>query len=244
MDKKKTYIIAGANGGVGSSLCSILKNENTTVIAAVRDLDAAKTNPKLNNCTIVRNDFENWKETEEFFQTIQQKYSEITGVANCIGSILLKPAHLTKEDEFIHCMQKNIGTAFSIIRAAARPMMKTGGSIVLVSSAVAKHGYSNHEAIAAAKAGILGLVKSAAATYARNNIRINAVLPGLVETPLSHKITSNEVARKASEGMHALGRIGQPDEVARAIHFLLQPEQSWITGQELAVDGGLSSLHC
>ena len=103
-------------------------------------------------------------------------------------------------------------------------------------------GLANHEAIAAAKAGILGLTLSAAATYAGQNLRVNAVAPGLTETPLTAALTSNETSRKFSEAMHALGRLGKPEDVARAIMFLLDPANSWITGQVLEVDGGLSSV--
>jgi NAD(P)-dependent dehydrogenase (short-subunit alcohol dehydrogenase family) len=101
-------------------------------------------------------------------------------------------------------------------------------------------GIANHEAIAAAKAGIMGLTYSAAATYASSHIRINAVAPGLIETNLTRPITKVPAARDASIAMHALGRLGHPNDVAQAIVFFLQPENNWITGQILAVDGGLS----
>jgi NAD(P)-dependent dehydrogenase (short-subunit alcohol dehydrogenase family) len=121
-------------------------------------------------------------------------------------------------------------------------MQKTGGSIVLVSSAAARVGLANHEAIAAAKAGVAGLCLAAAASYAARGIRVNAVAPGLVRTPLTAGITGNELALKASTAMHPLGRIGEPEEVAEAIAWLLDAKQSWITGQILGVDGGLATL--
>ena len=84
--------------------------------------------------------------------------------------------------------------------------------------------------------------RSAAATYARNQLRINCVAPGLTDTPLAAPITNNESARKFSEAMHPLGRLGSPNEIATALFFLLSPDNTWITGQTLSVDGGLSSL--
>jgi NAD(P)-dependent dehydrogenase (short-subunit alcohol dehydrogenase family) len=120
--------------------------------------------------------------------------------------------------------------------------MNKGGSVVLISSAAAMEGLANHEAIAAAKAGILGLTLSAAATYAGQNLRVNAVAPGLTETPLTAALTGNETSRRVSEAMHALGRLGKPEDIARAIVFLLDPANNWITGQVLAVDGGLSRV--
>jgi NAD(P)-dependent dehydrogenase (short-subunit alcohol dehydrogenase family) len=120
--------------------------------------------------------------------------------------------------------------------------MADGGSVVLVSSAAARLGLANHEAIAAAKAGVIGLTLSAAATYAPKGIRVNAVAPGLVRTPLTARVTGSEPALNASTSLHALGRIGEPDEVAGAIAWLLDPAQSWITGQVLGVDGGLATV--
>ena len=120
--------------------------------------------------------------------------------------------------------------------------MKNPGSVVFVSSAAAQHGQVNHEAIAAAKAGVQGLALSAAASYARRGLRFNCVAPGLTDTPLTARITGNDMAAKASLAMHALGRFGQPDEIAAPIEFLLDPANSWITGQVLGVDGGLGSV--
>ena len=113
---------------------------------------------------------------------------------------------------------------------------------MLVSSAAARVGLANHETIAAAKAGVIGLVLSAAATYARQKIRFNAVAPGLVRTPLTKGLTSSELAEKASVAMHPLGRLGEPEEVARVIAFLLDPAQSWITAQVIGIDGGLADV--
>jgi short-subunit dehydrogenase len=121
-------------------------------------------------------------------------------------------------------------------------MATSGGSIVLVSSAAARIGLANHEAIAAAKAGVIGLTLSAAASYASKGIRINCVAPGLVRTPMTERLTSNEATLKASTAMHALGRIGEASDVAAAIEWFIRPEQNWVTGQVLGIDGGLGSL--
>ncbi|MBM3617327.1 MAG: SDR family oxidoreductase [Alphaproteobacteria bacterium] len=166
---------------------------------------------------------------------------ELDGVVNCSGSLLLKSAHLTSKEQYQTVMDASLTTAFATVRAAGKHLNK-GGVVVLISSAAAMEGLANHEAIAAAKAGILGLTLSAAATYASQNLRVNAVAPGLTETPLTAELTSNETSRKFSETMHALGRLGKPEDVARAIVFLLDPQNSWITGQVLAVDGGLSRV--
>jgi NAD(P)-dependent dehydrogenase (short-subunit alcohol dehydrogenase family) len=121
-------------------------------------------------------------------------------------------------------------------------MMRGGGSIVLMTSAVARTGLKNHEAIAAAKGGVTGLMRAAAATYAGRGVRVNAVAPGLVESRMSSDILSSEAGRKQSEQMHALGRVGQPTDVAPAVCWLLDPETDWVTGQVIGVDGGLGTV--
>lgn len=175
----------------------------------------------------------------DLFARVSEEMGPIRGAVNLAGSILLKPAHLTTAEEWEETVGLNLTTAFAVVRAGALTMRDGGGSIVLVSSAAARVGLSNHEAIAAAKAGVIGLSQSAAATYAPR-LRVNVVAPGLVRSAMSERITSSESALKASEAMHPMGRIGEPEEVARAIEWLLDPEQSWVTGETLSVDGGLA----
>ncbi len=121
-------------------------------------------------------------------------------------------------------------------------MGRQGGAVVLVSSAAARLGLPNHEALAAAKAGVIGLTLAAAASYAGQGLRVNCVAPGLVRTPLTVRLTGSEAALKASAALHPLGRVGEPEEVAAAIAWLLDPRQGWITGQVLGVDGGLATV--
>lgn len=114
--------------------------------------------------------------------------------------------------------------------------------MVFVSTAAAEMGMANHEAIAAAKAGVLGLMRSAAATYANRNIRVNCVSPGLVKSNMSRHLWEDEKMRAISEQMNPLGRLGEPADIARMIAWLLHPQNSWVTGQNFGVDGGLSRL--
>lgn len=166
----------------------------------------------------------------------------LTGIVNCSGTMLLKPAHLTSRDEYEQSWHGNVTTSFAAVRAAGRVMSGSGGSVVLISSAAATLGMANHEAIAAAKAAIEGLVRSAAATYASRGLRFNAVAPGLVDTNLTTRLVSNIATLKVSERLHPLGRVGVPDDIARAILWFLNPDQSWVTGQVIGVDGGLSHV--
>jgi NAD(P)-dependent dehydrogenase (short-subunit alcohol dehydrogenase family) len=189
-----------------------------------------------------------FEEVQALVKHATDTYGRIDGIANFVGSILLKPAHLTSVDEYQEQIRLNLDTAFNTVKAAGRPLMKNGGSIVLMTSAVARTGLKNHEAIAAAKGGVTGLMRAAAATYAKRNVRVNCVAPGLVggegefKSKMSAQILSSKAGRKQSEQMHALGRVGTPEDVAPAVSWLLDPETDWVTGQVIGVDGGLGTV--
>jgi NAD(P)-dependent dehydrogenase (short-subunit alcohol dehydrogenase family) len=235
-------LVIGAAGGIGSALVRRLVASGGKVFLAGRDasrLESLATELGMPWGTVEATDPD---AVDALADRAASELGGLDGLANCAGSILLKPAHLTSTADWNATIATNLTSAFGCVRAAGRLMKGEGGSVVLVSSAAARVGLANHEAIAAAKAGIIGLVLSAAATYAKQKVRFNAVAPGLVRTPLSKGLLSSELAEKASVGMHPLGRLGEPDEVAAAIQWFLDPAQGWITGQVLGIDGGLADL--
>jgi NAD(P)-dependent dehydrogenase (short-subunit alcohol dehydrogenase family) len=230
-------VIAAAYGGIGTSLAQRLTAQGHQLLLLGRNGEKLASLGSALNAQHAVVDLTSL----ETLEAAVAGFGPIDAFVNCAGSILLKPAHITSEAEFDQTLATNLKTAFFSVRAATKNMPQ-GGSIVLVSTAAARVGYANHEAIAAAKGGVLGLTLSAAATYANRNIRVNCVAPGLVDTPLAAKLTSNEAALKASQSLHALNRIGQPSDVASMIEFLVNPANSWITGQVFGVDGGLGTL--
>jgi NAD(P)-dependent dehydrogenase (short-subunit alcohol dehydrogenase family) len=238
----RRVLVIGAAGGIGSALVRRLVASGGKVFLAGRDatrLETLATELGMPWGTVEATDPD---AIDGVADRAVAELGGLDGLANCAGSILLKPAHLTSAADWNATIATNLTSAFGCVRAGGRLMKGEGGSVVLVSSAAARVGLANHEAIAAAKAGIIGLVLSAAATYAKQKVRFNAVAPGLVRTPLSKGLLSSELAEKASVGMHPLGRLGEPDEVAAAIQWFLDPAQGWITGQVLGIDGGLADL--
>jgi 3-oxoacyl-[acyl-carrier protein] reductase len=240
------YLILGATGGIGSTLARQLATAGASLVLAARRADALEALGAELGATTVLTDATAPGDIDRAVAKALEAFGRLDGAANCIGSLLLKPAHLTSPEEFDDVIAVNLRSAFSLVRSAARTMMTNrepaGGSIVLVASAAARIGLANHEAIAAAKGGIVGLTLAAAATYGSKQVRVNCVAPGLVRTPLTARITGNSAAEQASVAMHAIGRLGEAADVANAIEFLLNPTNSWITGQTLGVDGGLGSL--
>ena len=241
-ERSQRVLVIGAAGGIGSALVRRLVASGAQVFLAGRDaarLGALSAELGLPGATL---DAADPDAVDALADRAAAELGGLDGLANCVGSLILKPAHLTSTADWQATLATNLSSAFGCVRAAGRLMKSGGGSVVLVSSAAARVGLANHEAIAAAKAGIIGLTLSAAATYARQGIRFNAVAPGLVRTPLTKGLVASELAEKASIGMHPLGRLGEPEEVAGAILWLLDPAQSWITGQVLGVDGGLANV--
>lgn len=222
------YLILGSTSAIAQALAATLEASGAIVEGLSRSRDGI--------------DLRDFAQVEQAVQHVAGRHGKLNGLVNCAGSILLKPAHMTTQADYAATVEANLTTAFAALRAGAKAMMQTGGSIVLVSSAAARLGLANHEAIAAAKAGVIGLTLAAAATYAARRIRVNCVAPGLTATPLAGRITGNEAARAASIAMHALGRLGEPDDVASAIAWLLDPANSWVTGQVIGVDGGLATV--
>ena len=237
-------VIVGGSGGIGSAVARRLAAKGCTLILAARDLDRLQAIAEETGAEHFPLDARDGAAVDQMLQSVHARHGRIDGVANCAGSILLKPAHLITDTEFAETIAVNLTTAFNVVRGTTRLMMRQpgGGSIVLCSSVAARRGLINHEAIAAAKAAVEGLALGAAATYARSGVRINCVAPGLTRTDLARAFTQNETVAKASAAVHPLGRIGEPEEVASAICWLLDREQSWVTGQVIGVDGGLGSV--
>ena len=245
MTTSSVNIVFGGTGGIGSSLCRLLNARGVRLVVAGRSEDSLRAlADSLPDITTVKADATIPDDVRRVLDLATEKFGGVDGVAHCVGSLLLKPAHLTTDEEWGATLLINLTSAFNVVRAATAALMHRpeGGSIVLLSSAAAQFGIANHEAVAAAKAGLIGLARAAAATYARQKVRVNCVAPGLTRTPLTTALTANPASLAASTAMHALGRIAEPDDVASAIAWLLEPGNSFITGQVIAVDGGLGSL--
>ena len=237
-DRVPRVLVVGAGGGIGRALVERLIARGFGVIGAARDVDALGSVEGLESRHAL--DARDPDATEALVGQLVQE-GAIHGIVNLAGCIMLKPAHLVSTADWNETLATKLTTAFSCVRAAGRHL-KSGGSVVLVSTVAAGTGLSNHEAIAAAGAGVEGLARAAAATYAARGLRFNVVAPGLIDTPLASRITGSERALEHSRKMHPLGRIGAPEDVAPAIAWLLSEDADWVTGQTIGIDGGLGAL--
>ena len=234
------YILIGASGGIGSQLTEYLQRKGHSILLAQHKSPINKealVQTLTHISSVEATDFES---VHNLFSYGIKKLGNIDGIINLAGSILLKPAHKTTNKEFDHTINQNLKSSFSVVRAAG--LLLNNASVVLMSSAAASIGFKNHEAISAAKAGIEGLARSAAATYSNANLRFNVIAPSLIDTPLTTGITSSPLALKASEKMHPLGRIGTPLDLIKMIDLLLDKENNWITGNVFHIDGGITKV--
>ena len=241
MSDPANVLLLGATSDIAGVVAESLTSAGHRVFLAGRDREALRELADRLNAPHAEFDVDRPETVPAAFEAATEAFGELHGVANMAGSFLMKPAHLTTDEEWHRTIRVNLDSAFYCVRAAGRAMRK-GGSVVLMSSVAARTGIYGHEAIAAAKAGVIGLTYAAAATYAGRGLRVNCVAPGLTKTKLTERVWANESAAEASREMHALRRLGEPADVAAAVCFLLDPANAWVTGQVFGVDGGLSRV--
>jgi len=239
----KVALVTGAAGGLGRELAARLAAEGWTLVVASRDparLAAAYGEQHLQiaaDCSTVAG-------ARQIIETARARDLLPSALAHCVGNIRLGALHRMAEEDLDACLQANLVSAFHTLAAFVGGLRASArsGAAVLVSSAAARIGTPNHEAVAAAKAGVEGLVRGAAATYASAGIRINAVAPGILDTPASAGIIANAAAREAAARQYPLAGIGSAHEVAALMAWLLSDAAGRITGQVWSVDGGFSAI--
>ncbi len=232
------FIIAGSTGTLGSAISEQLcKTSNVHLIG--RDEDKLKLQSEQLNCNYSVINLNNPLEPKEFSKIIDEKL-EIKGLVNCIGSVLIKPLHGTSISEFNDIINTNLFSSYYLLSSFARRMKN--GSAIFFSSIAGTKGLSNHEAISAAKAGVEGFARSAAATYAKDNLRVNTIAPSIMYSNMSNKILSSDIAIDISKNMHPIPKIGDVNDILPVVTWLLSDDSKWVTGQTIHVDGGLSTL--
>jgi 3-oxoacyl-[acyl-carrier protein] reductase len=238
----KTAIVTGASRGIGRAIAVSLARRGAFVYAGARDSNAAETVEGIRaaggNAELVSLDVTDVASVDRMVMTALEQRGRIDILVNNAGIARDQLMLRMKRDDWDQVLATNLTAAFSCVQAVARPMIKQrAGRIVSITSVVGQSGNAGQANYAASKAGLIGFTKALARELASRNITVNAVAPGLVETDMTKAI-----AEKASGDWLSqipLGRIGRPEDVAAAVCFLASDEASYITGQVIAVNGGM-----
>lgn len=237
-------LITGCSGSLGASVAQRLAASGYRLVLTGRDEEKLNGNP-ITDALKISADLALPEAVEQLFHEIDSHYGESPSLlAHCAGSIVIRPMHRTTQEQYRTCLQNNLDSAFFTLQKFIQGLLdhKTCGSAVLVSSVAGRIGVGNHAAIAAAKAGVEGLIRSTAADYAGRGIRVNGIAPGLIRSAATEGFFKGVKAEEQLAAQYPLGRYGHVDDAANAICWLLCNEAEWITGQVLAIDGGFSSI--
>ncbi|WP_375408568.1 SDR family NAD(P)-dependent oxidoreductase [uncultured Methylobacterium sp.] len=239
----KRVVIYGGTGGIGAATARALRARRIPLHLAARDAgrlgEAAEA---LGDTTVTAGDVTD----PDFFKRVTQEAGfELAGLVYAVGTINLRPlARLTAQDAETDFRINALG-AFLAIQAAAAALKagagEAGAGVVLFSTVAVAQGFPAHASVAMAKGAVEGLALSLAAEMSPQ-VRVNVVAPSLTRTPLAAAITSNETLASGIAAMHALQRLGTPDDIGALAAFLVSEEAGWITGQIIGADGGRSTL--
>ncbi len=229
----KHLVVVGGSSGIGSRIIEHLLKEGATVTNFSRTAGALEGKAGV---THIQHDITSEEFPKENLPDI------IDGLIYCPGTINLRPFRSLKLTDFKNDLEVNVLGAVKTLQAAQRGLKKAEQpSILLFSTVAVSQGMPFHASVATAKAAIEGLTRSLAAEWAPK-IRVNCIAPSLTDTPLAEKLLSNEDRRKSSAERHPLKRVGTSEDIAQMALFLLSDKSSWISGQIIGVDGGMSTI--
>lgn len=229
----KNVLIIGGSSGVGAATVELLQKNNYVVYSTFNQNEVVTTSAttSFHQLDVLETDLD-----------LSFLPDAIDGLVYCPGSINLKPFSRIKPADFLEDLELQVLGAIKVIQAVLAKL-KTAeiSSIVLFSSVAAQYGFNFHSQVSVSKGAIEGLTKALSAELAPR-IRVNSIAPSLLDTPLASKLLSSDEKRVANAERHPLKRIGTAQDIAQMVEFLLSEKSSWITGQVLPVDGGMSRL--
>ena len=233
-------LITGASGGIGRALAHQLHAEGWRIALVGRDVARlAEVDGELR----IAADTTTPEGAEQALAACRDALGAApTRLAHCVGSTLIAPLHRTRADAYRELVRVNLDSAVFMLRAWIGALQGEPGAAVFASSVVARIGVANHEAIAAAKGGVEALVRSAAATYAAQGLRVNAVAPGMTETPMTAGMLKLPAMREGAGRQYPLGGVQTAEQVAAVMAWLLGDGAARLTGQVIAVDGGFTTV--
>ncbi|SDX85993.1 SDR family NAD(P)-dependent oxidoreductase [Salimicrobium album] len=237
----KVAIITGGASGMGKEMVDLFKNEGAFVIAADVNEEGLKAVGQETNVEGVKLDISSDEDWKNAVQKIKDQHGKIDILVNNAGITTEKSADDTTVEDWELMMRINSYGPFAGIKHVAPYMAENGkGSIVNISSFTAQIGLG-FNSYSASKGAVRAISKSASTTYGKQGVRVNAVFPGVIETPMTKNLKESGGMLEQLEKATPLGRLGKPEDIARAVLFLASDDADYITGAELVIDGGFSA---
>ncbi len=229
---KKNILLIGGSKGIGLEIVKQLHESHNLIVASRSDENLSEFNLNYQKFDALNDDVSNLDLPDQ-----------LDGLVYCPGSINLKPFKMMKPSVFEEDLQLNFMSLVKITHGLLGKLKASEqASLVYFSTVAVQTGMPFHTSVAAAKGAIEGFARSLAAEYAPS-FRVNVIAPSLVNTPLAGKLLGNDKKKEKMDDRHPLKRVGEPKDIASMASFLLSEESTWITGQILGVDGGMSSLN-
>lgn len=240
----KTALVTGASRGIGRAIALELAAAGADVAVNYAGSEqaasevASQIQAMGRRALVVRADVGDSAQVEAMMKQVLNTFERLDILVNNAGITRDNLIMRMKEEEFDQVIHTNLKGVFNCLKAATRPMMKQRyGRIINISSVVGVLGNAGQANYVAAKAGVIGMTKSAARELAPRNITVNAVAPGFIVTDMTDKL--GDEAKEGLQQQIPLARLGQPEDIARTVRFLVSDEASYITGQTIHVDGGM-----
>lgn len=239
-------LVTGASSGIGRATARAFASAGyTTIIADLHEQEGSEALAECERegatCRFIRCDVSDEASVQALFSAIVSSFGRLDAAFNNAGiEGAQAPAGECTTDNFDRVVSVNLRGVFLCMREELRLMTKqeTGGAIVNCSSVAGLVGFAGIPAYVASKHGVVGLTRNAALEYAQQKIRVNAVCPGAIETPMLERLMSGGVPRDSIVATEPVGRLGKPEEIAAAVVWLCSTPASFVTGQAIAVDGG------
>jgi len=240
----KVALVTGGSRGIGFATAKILSENGATVIITAKDQERLdKAVKEIPNSSGIAANIRKSDEVKNVVSKIVEKFGKLDILVNNAGMFpKIKQLHEIDEDEWNEVLDVNLTGQFRFTKEAIPHLQKTSGSIINISSDAGIKAYQgfNADAYSASKAALILLTKCWALEYSRDKIRVNCICPGVVDTDMTKPFLKTQKDKDFMDNEHPIGRIGQPDEIGKAVLYFASNDASWTTGAILTVDGGES----